>query len=114
MVLHQILLMLYPPEVLDKAHKRFAPLGAQTFRLSVLLPEAALALIKDDLKLTRAQALKTMRDSSRYGCAMFPDDEDGDGGVCEAMMRERARQRRKEIEKEEAKDLREGDSRSVL
>ncbi|EJD51784.1 hypothetical protein AURDEDRAFT_149420 [Auricularia subglabra TFB-10046 SS5] len=103
-VLHQTLFSLYTPEDLQKSHHLFAPLSTQTFQHSVLVPEAALALIMDDRGETRAQALKTMRASSRYGNLMFPDDDEADG-VGEAMMRERARQRRIEIEKEEREEM---------
>ncbi|KZV91332.1 hypothetical protein EXIGLDRAFT_615760, partial [Exidia glandulosa HHB12029] len=72
-VLHQALFALYPPEVLNTAQPRYAPLSTQTFIHSVLVPEAALALIMQDTGSSRPDALKTMRASSRYGSLMFPD-----------------------------------------
>lgn len=106
MVLHQALFALFPPRVLAAAQPRFAPLSAQTFLHSVLVPETALALVMEDMPAaSRAEALKTLRASSRYGSLMFPDDDEEDGAG-EAMMRERARQRRKEIEREEAEERR--------
>ena len=60
-------------------------------------------------------ALKVLRESASYGVAMFPADEgeeegegahnsvgDGEIGVADQMMMERARKRRKELEEEES------------
>ena len=103
-VIHQTLFTIFPPKVMAEAQKRFAPLAAQMFTNAVLVPEAALLLIMDDKKLERPAALKMMRASSRYGALMFPDDEDNEDGVGDALMRERARKRRIEIEQEEREE----------
>ncbi|EJD32291.1 hypothetical protein AURDEDRAFT_24719, partial [Auricularia subglabra TFB-10046 SS5] len=74
MILFQTLMALYPPHTLQQSHERFAPLTILTFIQSVLVPEAALGLIMEDLSLPRNTALRTMRASARYGSMMFPDD----------------------------------------
>lgn len=100
-ILHQVLFAIYPPRILAAAQPLFAPLNVQAFLHSVLVPEAALALTMEDMpKKSRAEALKIMRASSRYGSLMFPDD--GVDGAGDEMMREQAKRRREEIEKEEA------------
>lgn len=100
MVLHQIMLLLYPLQDLRRVIDRFAPLSEMTVRTSILLPEAALSLIMEDQGVSRADALKIMRSSSRYGNMMFPDDDDADS-LIDTMMREAARRRRAEIQAEE-------------
>jgi hypothetical protein len=63
----------------------------------VLVPETALLLIQDDLQkrspdesITRPEALKVLRDSTKYGLAMFPI-QDGEGEIAgDAIARERA------------------------
>ncbi|KZW04317.1 hypothetical protein EXIGLDRAFT_599245 [Exidia glandulosa HHB12029] len=76
MVLHRAVLGLYPDGSVEGRRGVYAPLTARTFFVSVLIPEAALALIMADTGDNRAGALKTMRDSSNYGMLQFPDEDD--------------------------------------
>ncbi|KAI0357987.1 hypothetical protein OH77DRAFT_1374221, partial [Trametes cingulata] len=72
-IIHQTLCDLFPPASFDPAAA--LPLTPADFIAHVLVPEAALNLIMEDLKLDRADALKTLRESVEYGVAMFPADE---------------------------------------
>lgn len=76
-----------------------APLTPAEFIQRVLLPEAAVSLIMSDRNLGREDAIGTLRDSSRYGVAMFPSLDKG--GADEKLVMERAMTRRKEIDAEE-------------
>lgn len=102
-----------PPE-------RIAPLDQNSFRSRVLLPETALLLIREDLaenpewagkKVPKKVALKVMKDSAKYGSAMFPED-DGETGVGDQALKKRAKARRKEIEQEEAREQEEAKAAS--
>ncbi|EJD34447.1 hypothetical protein AURDEDRAFT_131165 [Auricularia subglabra TFB-10046 SS5] len=105
LLLLQTLAVMYPVRDLRAISDRFAPLSLQTFQYAVLLPEAALALIKEDMGTSAAGALTTMRASSHYGSMMFCDDDDADGDtVGDMLMREFAMRRRKEIEEEEEEE----------
>ncbi|TFY72456.1 hypothetical protein EVG20_g543 [Dentipellis fragilis] len=104
MVIHQTIYNLFPPSSFDA--DSISPLTPTEFIQRVLVPEAALALIMEDMGFDRDHAAITMRESAAYGVAMFPDSGDGDGlghgaGVGEDIVRERARARRKELEVEE-------------
>ena len=55
------------------------PLTPTEFIQHVLVPEAALQLVIEDMNQSRADAIRTLRDSAQYGVAMFPDDHTGDG-----------------------------------
>ena len=77
----------------------------------MLVPEAAVGLIMQDLHLDKDEAIVTLRESSQYGVAMFPDTgtgkgavfgaDDDDEGVADRIVMERAKARRLEIEEEE-------------
>ncbi|KAI0676101.1 RTC4-like domain-containing protein, partial [Trametes maxima] len=109
MIVHQTLCNLFPPTTFDAAAA--LPLTPADFISHVLVPEAALNLIMEDLNLSRGDALRTLRESVEYGVAMFPADE-GEGGkgdsdvlgVGEKIVMERARARRKELEEEERRE----------
>ncbi|KAJ8473086.1 hypothetical protein ONZ51_g8079 [Trametes cubensis] len=110
-IIHQTLCDLFPPASFDPAAA--LPLTPADFIAHVLVPEAALNLIMEDLHLSRSDALKTLRDSVEYGVAMFPVDE-GEGGkgvgdesvltAGEKIIMERAKARRKELEEEERRE----------
>jgi hypothetical protein len=51
---------------------RTTPLEPTDFLRRVLIPEATVLLIMEDLNETRSQAIKTMHDSRSYGSAMYP------------------------------------------
>lgn len=115
-IIHQTLCDLFPPA--DFHPDATLPLTPSDFIALVLVPEAAVRLIIDDLSLPRDKAIETLRESVEYGVAMFPADE-GEGdlanesalgsqegrlGATETMFMERARARRKEIEEEERRE----------
>ena len=88
------------------------PFDADFFRSHVLVPEAALLLIREDLSnqqkwtgkvVPRDVAFKVLQKSAAYGKAMFAE-EDGTAGVADQAVRRRARVRRKEIQQEEQKE----------
>lgn len=91
----------------------------------VLVPEVAIRLIQEDMDLHgisgSAKALQVLRDSSKYGVAMFPDDsadkgdiEDTDRlGAIDLIVMERARKRRKELEEEAIREEAEEEARRI-
>jgi hypothetical protein len=109
-IIHQTLYNIFPPEEIDP--ETVMPLTPADFIQRILLPEAAVTLIKEDLQISHEEAVQTLRDSVQYGVVMFPDDGAGATstitkktlgtlGEGEKMMRDRARARRKVIEEEE-------------
>ena len=111
MIIHQTLCDMFPPA--DFHPDATLPVTPPDFITLVLVPEAALHLIAEDLTLPRDKAIETLRESVEYGVAMFPADEDDEGGIHdgagdagtlgagEQMFMERAKARRKELEVEE-------------
>jgi RTC4-like domain len=100
MILHQTLYNIFPPSSFDA--QSIVPLTPQEFIQRILVPEAALALIMEDMRQDRTQAAQTMRESAGYGVAMFPDTSEGPGVEAgEDIVLERARARRRELEDEE-------------
>lgn len=99
MVIHQTLYTMFPPSVMDP--ELVAPLTPQEFIQRVLVPEAAVYMIMEDLHEDYREAVKTLRESSKYGVAMFPDNN-STSAAGEKIVMERARVRRREIEEEEA------------
>lgn len=89
------------------------PFDGDFFRSHVLVPEAALLLIREDLSnqpkwagkiVPRDVAFKILQKSAAYGKAMFAE-EDGTAGVADHAVRQRAKVRRKEIEQEEQQEM---------
>ena len=82
------------------------PLAPTEFLQRILVPEAAAFLVQQDMGFqTKLEAYKTLRESSSYGNAMFPetDDRELDGtgaSVGEQMVYERVKAKRKEIDQE--------------
>ncbi|CAL1715163.1 unnamed protein product [Somion occarium] len=106
-IIHQTIYDLFPPDSLDADST--LPLTPTEFIQLILVPEAAVCLIIDDLQQNRPQAIRTLRESAGYGVAMFPDDH-VEGGVSkveagEDIVRERAKARRKALEAEEAEEF---------
>ncbi|KAI8985534.1 RTC4-like domain-containing protein [Trametes punicea] len=110
-IIHQTLCDLFPPTSFD--HLAALPLNPSDFIAHVLVPEAALNLIMEDLSLSLDDSLKTLRDSVEYGVAMFPVDEGENGkgsedgmvlGAGEEIIMKRAKARRKELQEEEFKE----------
>ncbi|CCM02591.1 uncharacterized protein FIBRA_04694 [Fibroporia radiculosa] len=101
-IIHQTIYNLFPLSSFD-ASSTF-PLTPADFVQHILVPEAAVYLIVEDMGQTRQQAIVTLRESAEYGVAMFPDDH-ADGAdamdAAEQIVMERARARRKELEEEE-------------
>ncbi|OBZ73608.1 hypothetical protein A0H81_05976 [Grifola frondosa] len=98
-VIHQTIYNLFPPTSFDPDST--LPLTPTDFIQLILVPEAAVSLIMEDMSQTRAAAIRTLRDSAEYGVAMFPDDGADVTDAGEQIIMERARARRKELEEEE-------------
>jgi hypothetical protein len=102
-----------------------APLTFKQFMQRVLVPEVAIRLIQEDMNLHGAsgssKALQVLRDSSKYGVVMFPDDNADKGdiddfdqlGAADLIVMERARKRRKELEEEEIREEAEEEARRI-
>lgn len=110
LIIHQTLYNLFPFSSFEPSS--IAPLTPAEFIQLVLIPEAAVRLIMQDLCLDRDDAIVTLRESSQYGVAMFPDTSSGKGaalgdgddddeGVADRIVMERAKARRMELEEEE-------------
>ncbi|KAG1860270.1 RTC4-like domain-containing protein [Suillus subalutaceus] len=108
LIIHQTLYNLFPFSSFEPSS--IAPLTPAEFIQLVLIPEAAVGLIMQDLGLDRDEAIVTLRESSQYGVAMFPDTgsgkspalgDDDDEGVADRIVMERAKARRLELEEEE-------------
>ncbi|KAG1834349.1 RTC4-like domain-containing protein [Suillus subluteus] len=108
LIIHQTLYNLFPFSSFEPSS--IAPLTPAEFIQLVLIPEAAVGLIMQDLRLDRDEAIVTLRESSQYGVAMFPDTgsgkgpalgDDDDEGVADRIVMERAKVRRLELEEEE-------------
>lgn len=103
-IIYQALFSLFPNEVLESSAT--APLSYTEFVQCVLVPEVAASLVQEDMGLnTREEALEVLEDSSSYGVAMFPDNENEEEGsqdrqmnVGEKTLREHAKTRRKEVD----------------
>lgn len=108
-IIHQTLFDLFPPAAFDAS--LIAPLAPAEFIQRILVPEAAVRLIAQDLCVDIDDAVVTLRESAQYGVAMFPDTsenkrkgagvDDDDMGVADRIVMERARARRKELAEEE-------------
>ncbi|KIP04952.1 hypothetical protein PHLGIDRAFT_39419, partial [Phlebiopsis gigantea 11061_1 CR5-6] len=71
-IISQTIYDLFPPGDFQPAST--LPLTPTEFIQRVLVPEAALRLVMDDMRQARKEAITTLRDSAQYGVAMFPDD----------------------------------------
>ena len=101
MIIYQTLCSMFPLETLRS--EKIAPLPVTDFIQRILVPETAIALVREDMGTDEEEALKTLRDSSSYGAAMFPvtDKEGAEDEVHDKLLKERARAKRKEIEETE-------------
>ncbi|EJD07667.1 uncharacterized protein FOMMEDRAFT_73412, partial [Fomitiporia mediterranea MF3/22] len=72
-IISQTLNNLFPPGTVDA--DRVTPLTPAEFIRRILVPECAVALIQEDSGwgMSIEDAIRTMRESSTYGTAMFPD-----------------------------------------
>ena len=93
----QTLYSMFPLEKFDPGLA--APLTPAEFIQRILVPEAALSLIMDDMNLDRDTALETLRESNRYGVAMFPSLDKP--RVDENTAKEKTASRKKGSEAEE-------------
>ncbi|KAH0836450.1 hypothetical protein J3R83DRAFT_8057 [Lanmaoa asiatica] len=108
-IIHQTLFDLFPPSTFDAS--LIAPLAPAEFIQRILVPEAAVRLIAQDLCVDIEDAIVTLRESAQYGVAMFPDTgenkrkgagvDDDEMDVADQIVMERARARRKELAEEE-------------
>ena len=93
---------MFPPDMIDM--NSTTPLTPSDFIQRILVPEAAVYLIMEDLQSTYLGAIKTLRESVEYGVAMFPDtggDNEEGTKAADDVVKERARVRRKQLEEEE-------------
>ncbi|EKM49051.1 uncharacterized protein PHACADRAFT_214526 [Phanerochaete carnosa HHB-10118-sp] len=101
-IMSQTIYDLFPP--VDFPPNSTLPLTPIEFIQHILVPEAALLLLMEDMHQSRTEALKTLRDSAQYGVAMFPDDHTEGNVASEAIVKARAAARRKEIERQDEQD----------
>jgi hypothetical protein len=102
-IIHQTLCNLFPLTSIPPSLTH--PLDPAEFIRRILVPQVGHLLIQQDLGLSKEDALATMRKSARYGVAMFPYEDEGEGiKVTDRMMAERARKRREEVKIEERKN----------
>ena len=99
MILSQTLYDMFPP--LNFPANSTLPLTPADFVQRILLPEAALSLIMEDMQETRQNAIATMRASAQYGVAMFPDDNTEEIFASETVVKKRAEARRKLLAQED-------------
>ena len=102
LIIHQTIYQLFPPDMIDPDST--TPLTPGDFIQRILVPEAAVHLIMEDLHSTYPSAIKTLRESVEYGVAMFPDTgADNEEGIKAAddVVKERAKARRKQLLEEE-------------
>ncbi|THH29525.1 hypothetical protein EUX98_g4671 [Antrodiella citrinella] len=109
-ILSQTIYDLFPPSTFDSDST--LPLIPNEFIQLILIPEAALALIMDDMSQSRKLSIRTLRESAEYGVAMFPDE--GGTNVGENIVRQRAKNRRKELGDESQADDDRMESESTL
>ncbi|KAL1733332.1 RTC4-like domain-containing protein [Schizophyllum commune] len=112
-IITQTLYSMFPMDLIDP--DKVFPLSPSEFLQRVLLPEAGLRLIEEDRGRGAADALRALRESAKYGVAMFPDDSGvggrqslggsgGGGGVADGIVMARAARRRQQIEAEERRE----------
>lgn len=101
-IISQTIYDLFPPA--DFPPNSTLPLTPTEFVQHILVPEAALRLVMEDMHQSRQEALKTLRDSAQYGVAMFPDDHTEGYSASEAIVKARAAARRKELEQQDLED----------
>ncbi|KAF8998612.1 RTC4-like domain-containing protein [Cyathus striatus] len=111
-VIFQTLVNMFPAESFYGAS--ISPFSVNEFIQRILLPEVATRLIMEDQSLNGQRgverAVSILRESSSYGVSMFPEDsgewnastrESGSGAkVGDLIVMERAKRRRKELDKE--------------
>lgn len=103
-IIFQTLCKLFPPGSLEPSKTH--PLSPMDFIHYVLVPQVGLMLIQEDLHLSSEEALKTMRESRRYGVAMFPHESDFDKiDAADEVTIEQARKRRRELELEQPGEI---------
>ncbi|KZT70805.1 hypothetical protein DAEQUDRAFT_764374 [Daedalea quercina L-15889] len=101
-IIHQTMYDMFPPASFSPDST--LPLNPNDFIQLILIPEATVSLIMEDMGQTREEAVVTLRDSAEYGVAMFPDDQtEGANAVDqgEQIIMKRAEARRRELEVED-------------
>lgn len=108
MIIFQTLRDTFPPDFLTS--EKASPLPVVDFIQKILVPEVGVALIREDMKSDFGNALKTLRESSSYGAAMFPvTDSDEAEGVMDKLMKKRVRAKRKVLEEEDPLNIAQGE-----
>ena len=105
-IIHQTVQSLFPAVKMDPS--LFMPLTWISFLQRVLIPETALLLIMEDLKVKgeegSQEALKVLQESSEYGAGMFPDNDEEEENcitVADKIVMKRALKKQKNIRVEE-------------
>lgn len=80
------------------------PLSLMQATELILVPETTLSLITKDTQASMAEALQTMRDSSRYGSLLFPLEEGEE--LCDHLVQERADVRIRQVATEDKVEIR--------
>src|ERR1700761_5072424 len=101
-IIQQLLYSMFPPD--EYADEPYLPLTSLDFIQMVLTPETALRLIMEDQGCDEEKGIDTLRESASYGWQMFPELEDGEDEVREAIVEKRAHRRRREIALEEEEE----------
>lgn len=103
-IINQTIYDLFPPTGFEP--NSTLPLTPTEFIQRVLVPEAAVSLVMEDLQESRGKAIMTLRESASYGVAMFPDDHADSTFLTagEQIVQKRAAARRQELEKEEREE----------
>lgn len=102
MIISQTMYDMFPP--VSFPPDSTLPLTPADFIQLILIPEAAVSLITEDMGQTREEAIVTLRESAEYGVAMFPDDQPDDADEAERgeqIVKRRAQTRRGQLEVEE-------------
>jgi hypothetical protein len=68
-----ILSQLFPKDSINL--QQYHPVSWTSLVNEVLLPEATVALIQEDLTIDRKEAIVTMRRSQQFGSALHPGDD---------------------------------------
>ncbi|KAG6848138.1 hypothetical protein H0H93_003063 [Arthromyces matolae] len=73
-IIHIAIEHVIPQRIVNLSH--IHPLTYRTFLREVLIPEAAILLIREDLKLSKLDAIRVWKESCTFGNGMHPSDDD--------------------------------------
>ncbi|KZV69306.1 hypothetical protein PENSPDRAFT_561022, partial [Peniophora sp. CONT] len=100
-IIYQTIYNLFPPSSFDA--QSLSALSPDIVLQRVLVPEAALALVMEDMDVDVSTASRVLVESARFGAMMYPlhDGDQDHRDIGQGMVRERARARAKVIAAEE-------------